>query len=126
MDFMDNESLSDGVVYDETMIGADAGGGGGGSTESDSSAVATESVAIAENASLIYDTGNGRVNLYGKSSGSDRNKHRNTWNPANRTVNTNYTSFGFNKVREYQTLIVFPSTPLGILNSESFSKVFYS
>jgi len=53
---------------------------------------------------LIYEGGgggkgggSGTVNLHGKSSGSDRNKHRSTWNPANHTFKTNYT-YNYNKV----------------------------
>lgn len=98
MDFMDNESmLSDGVVYDEMMIGS--------MTDLDPQLPVTAETA--ESATddpyndtgvsppLIYDGGGGgdTVNLHGKSSSSDRGKHRNTWNPANHTFKTN-----FNKV----------------------------
>lgn len=105
-DFMDNESmLPDNVIYDEMMIG------GGGPTEFET-VVTTEMVMVKENATanngseirtpLIYDDGgigggSGTVSLHGKSSGSDRGKHRNTWVPANHTFKTNYT-YNYNKV----------------------------
>jgi len=105
-DFMDNESmLPDNVMYDEMMIG------GGGPTESET-VVTTEMAMINDTATtnngsgirtpLIYEDGaggggGGTVSLHGKSSGSDRGKHRSTWNPANHTFKTNYT-YNYNKV----------------------------
>lgn len=101
MDFVDNESLlSDGVVYDEMMMAA------GPVTDLDQLLPATAEPA--ENATddpyngtgagtppLIYDGGGGdTVNLHGKSSSSDRGKHRNTWNPANHTFKPNYNKVG--------------------------------
>lgn len=115
LDFMDNESLlSDNVMYDEMMIG-------GGVPIELETAITTEITTpytvtttattsfTAINGSgiltaLIYEDGgggrgggSGTVNLHGKSSGSDRNKHRTTWNPANHTFKTNYT-YNYNKV----------------------------
>lgn len=101
LDFMDNESLlPDNVVYDEMVIG------GGGPTELDV-AVTAEMMAVptedpyngtaAATPPIYYDDGGGTVHLHGKSSGSDRGKHRTTWNQANRTVRTNHT-FNYNKV----------------------------
>jgi len=44
---------------------------------------------------LVYggsgDGAGGTVNLYGKSSGSDRGKHKTTWNQANHTAKTSPT-----------------------------------
>lgn len=119
LDFMDNESLlSDNVVYDEMMIA----GGGPIELEPLQPAVTEEMMAIPTEdpyetngtggviTSLIYeDGGAGTVNLHGKSSGSDRGKHRNTWNQANRTVRTNYT-FNYNKVVNITIIIIIKRT----------------
>jgi hypothetical protein len=105
LDFMDNESLlPDNVVYDEMMVA----GGGPVELEPLQPAVTEEMMVMPTEdpyngtggaiTPLIYEDGNGgTVNLHGKSSSSDRGKHRNTWNQANRTVRTNYT-FNYNKV----------------------------
>lgn len=105
-DFMDNESMLP-DMYDEMMIG------GGGLTELDAVQATTEMATGSDNATtinngsgigtpLIYEDGRGgrgggTVSLHGKSSGSDRGKHRSTWNPANHTFKTNYT-YNYNKV----------------------------
>lgn len=114
LDFMDGESMMpDGVMYDEMTVG---GGAAPGPADTDPLPVTTEMTAstTAENSTapysngsqvdgttLIYDSGGGGggvvVRLYGKSSGSDRNKHR-QWTQANHTAKTNFT-FGSNKVR---------------------------
>ncbi|XP_025425861.1 transient receptor potential cation channel subfamily V member 5 isoform X2 [Sipha flava] len=108
LDFMDNESLlPDNVVYDEMMIA----GGGPVELEPLQPAVTEEMMVMPTEdpyngtggaiTPLIYEDGNGgTVNLHGKSSSSDRGKHRNTWNQANRTVRTNYT-FNYNKSRKF-------------------------
>jgi hypothetical protein len=109
LDFMDNESmLPDNVIYDEMMIA------GGVPIELDT--VITTEIMTTNTATdtaindssietpLIYEDGgggggrgDGTVSLHGKSSGSDRGKHRSTWNPANHTFKTNYT-YNYNKV----------------------------
>ncbi|CAH1708146.1 unnamed protein product [Aphis gossypii] len=115
LDFMDNESLlPDNVMYDEMMIG------GGVPIELETAitteittpytvpATATASFAAINGSgiltALIYEDGrgggSGTVNLHGKSSGSDRNKHRTTWNPVNHTFKTNYT-YNYNKSRKF-------------------------
>ncbi|VVC37752.1 Ankyrin repeat,Ankyrin repeat-containing domain,Ion transport domain [Cinara cedri] len=115
MDFMDNDSmLPDSVMYDEMMMM-------GALTELDLQPplqVTTDmmTAAAAENdtdptngtggvdtPSLVRgDGGSGSENRNpkAKSSSSDRGKHRNTWNQANRTARTNYT-FNYNKTRKY-------------------------
>ncbi|XP_026810195.1 transient receptor potential cation channel subfamily V member 5 [Rhopalosiphum maidis] len=113
LDFMDNESmLPDNVIYDEMMIA------GGVPIELDT--VITTEIMTTNTATdtatndsgietpLIYEDGggggggrsDGTVSLHGKSSGSDRGKHRSTWNPANHTFKTNYT-YNYNKSKKF-------------------------
>lgn len=108
MDFMDNESMSpDNIMYDETMT---VEGGDSGVAELDpvvppgaaETPLAGNDTATPLNGTstpLVYnssiDGAGGTVSLYGKSSGSDRGKHKTTWNQANRTAKTSPT---FNKV----------------------------
>lgn len=105
-DFMDNDSmLPDNAMYDEMM------NGGGDPAELETVHATTEMATTNDSGTanntvvgnpLIYEDGanaggGGIVNLHGKSSSSDRGKHRSTWNQANRTFKTNYT-FNYNKV----------------------------
>lgn len=114
MMMMDNESMMpDGMMYDEMMIAA---GGPGGSPQMTDLEPGQPLSGVTEQAAtvpygggndtgdlgsttvpLIYEDGGGTVNLHGKSSSSDRGKHRGTWSPANRTVRNNST-FNYNKV----------------------------
>lgn len=115
LDFLDNESpLPDSVMYDEMMaqpepdpppvvvVVAAAMVTTEETSPSDDATVPYDGVTGNGTPPLIYDDGGaataaGTVQLHGKGSGSDRGKHRNTWQPANRTFKTNYT-FGYNKV----------------------------
>lgn len=95
IDIVDNESvLPDNAMYDEMMMT---------NTEFDlqtpppleSTAAAADDTMTAAPAENDTAGGGGPVKLHGKT--SDRGKHRNTWNQANRTVTTNYT-VKYNKV----------------------------
>lgn len=109
LDFMDNESLlPDNVMYDEMIMM-----GGGGLADFNPVTTVPEIVEMPSKnntninngtgTSLTYEgssasvNSGGTSNLYGKNSGSDRNRHKTTWAQLNRTVKTNYT-FNYNKV----------------------------
>lgn len=136
LDFADNDPLlSDNAMYDEMM----AAGGGPTEIELPSAVTAevptsTETVTVptydgnsttliydggVNSTTLIYDDGGGGmvVKLHGKSSGSDRSRHRNTWSQANRTTNTNYTS---HKVRTRYVIFFFGGGVIFTASLKSF------
>lgn len=90
LDFVDNESpLSENVMYDEALTN-EAENSDPAEDNQTSAVITTGNVSgVVITTTLIYDNG-GTVNLYGKSSGSDRGKHRNTWTAVNYTAKTNY------------------------------------